>query len=72
LVSAMHDDAGQHDPLAALRALLAGEYDRWEAWTGVSGLLYARRRKTSPPAVIRGDTPVAVAEQIRTYERGKR
>ena len=34
-----------HDPLAALR----GQFPGWEAWHGVSGLLYARRRMTSPP-----------------------
>jgi hypothetical protein len=56
------------DPLAELRALLAGEFPRWEAWRGVSGLLYVRRRMTSPPVVFRGYTAKALAEQIREHE----
>ena len=31
-----------HDPLAVLR----GQFPGWEAWRGVSGLLYVRRRMT--------------------------
>jgi hypothetical protein len=56
------------DPLAELRALLAG-YAGWEAWTGVSGIIYARRRMTSPPAVFRGATAEAVAEQAVAWEK---
>jgi hypothetical protein len=58
------------DPLAELRALLAGEFPRWEAWRGVvAGMIYARRRKSSPPVVFRGYTAEALAGQIREYER---
>ena len=53
-----------HDPLTALR----GQFPGWEAWRGVSGLLYVRRRKTSPPVVLRGCTAEGLAEQIREYE----
>jgi hypothetical protein len=43
-----------------------------EAWRGVSGLLYVRRRMTSPPVVFRGYTPKSLAEQIREYETRQR
>jgi hypothetical protein len=57
-----------HDPLAVLRGQFAG----WEAWRGISGLLYVRRRKSSPPIVFRGYTPKSLAEQIREYEARQR
>jgi hypothetical protein len=53
-----------HDPLAALR----GQFPGWEAWRAVSGLLYVRRRMTSPPVVFRGHTAKSLAEQIREHE----
>jgi hypothetical protein len=53
-----------HDPLTVLR----GQFPGWEAWRGVSGLLYVRRRMSSPPVVFRGYTPKSLAEQIREYE----
>ena len=59
------------NPLAELRALLAGGFTRWEAWRGVSGLVYARRRMSSPPVVFRGVTAQAVAEQISKYEEAR-
>ena len=61
------------DPLAELRALLAGEFPRWEAWRGViAGMLYARRRKSSPPVVFRGYTAKSLAKQIREHEARQR
>ena len=57
-----------HDPLAVLR----GQFPGWEAWRGVSGLLYVRRRMTSPPVVFRGWTAEAVAEQISEHEERRR
>jgi len=39
---------------------------------GVSGLLYARRRMTSPPVVFRGYTAKSLAEQIRAHEARRR
>jgi hypothetical protein len=57
------------DPLAELRALLAGEFPGWEAWRGViAGVLYVRRRMSSPPVVFRGYTAKSLAEQIREHE----
>jgi hypothetical protein len=60
------------DRLAELRALLAGAFPRWEAWRGVSGLLYVRRRMSSPPVVFRGYTAKSLAEQIREHEARQR
>jgi hypothetical protein len=64
----MHDDPSPqpapHDPLAALR----GQFPGWEAWAGVSGLLYVRRRMTSPPVVFRAYTAETLASQIRGWE----
>ena len=57
-----------HDPLAVLR----GQFPGWEAWRGVSGLLYVRRRMSSPPVVFRGYTAKSLAEQIRGYEARQR
>jgi hypothetical protein len=56
------------DPLAPLR----GKFPAWEAWTGVTGLLYARRRKHSPPVVFRDTTAKGLAAQIRRWEAGER
>jgi len=64
----MNDDPSPqpapHDPLAAIR----GRFPGWECWRGVSGLLYGRRRMSSPPVVFRGYTADSLAEQIREYE----
>jgi hypothetical protein len=53
-----------HDPLTLLR----GQFPGWEAWCGVSGLLYVRRRKTSPPVVLRDVTGEGLARKIREWE----
>jgi len=57
-----------HDPLA----VLCGQFPGWEAWRGVSGLLYVRRRMSSPPVVFRGYTAKSLAEQIREHEARQR
>jgi hypothetical protein len=67
----MTNDASRRvgtDPLAALR----GEFPGWQAWRGVSGLLYARRPRTSPPVIVRAATADDLAAKITEYERGKR
>ena len=64
----MTDHDAPHDPLAALR----GQFPHWEAWRGVSGLLYVRRRMSSPPVVFRGYTAEALAGQIREHEARQR
>ena len=55
------------DPLAPLR----GQYPRWEAWKGVTGRWYARRRKTSPPPVVSAETVGELAEAIRRWEESR-
>ena len=55
------------DPLAALR----GRFPGWEAWRGVSGLLYARRLRTSPPVIVRAATADDLAAKITEHEHGK-
>jgi hypothetical protein len=56
------------DPLAPLR----GQFPRWEAWRGVSGLLYVRLRRSSPPVVFRDVTGDGLARQIRAWEARQR
>ena len=46
----------------------AAEFPQWHVWRGVSGLVYARRPRTSPPAVVRGEDAVDLRDQIRRAE----
>ena len=57
-----HDPARRAtaDPLTALR----GRFPGWQAWRGVSGLLYARRLRTSPPVIVRATTADDLATKI--------
>jgi hypothetical protein len=43
----------------------ATEFPQWHVWRGVCGLVYARRPRTSPPVVIRGEDAVDLRDQIR-------
>lgn len=66
----MTHDAGRRagaDPLAALR----GRFPGWQAWRGVSGVLYARRLRASPPVIVRGATADDLAVKITEHERGR-
>lgn len=58
------------DPKTAEPALddIEREFPRWHCWEGISGLLYASRRLTSPPAVVRGEDAVDLRDQIRGWE----
>ena len=56
-----------HD-LPSPLAPLYGKFPRWEAWVGIGGILYARRRKSSPPVVFRAATAEELAAKIRDYE----
>jgi hypothetical protein len=46
----------------------AAEFPQWHVWRGVSGLVYARRPRTSPPIVVRGEDPMDVRDQIGRVE----
>jgi hypothetical protein len=48
----------------------AAEFPHWHVWRGVGGLMYARRPRTSPPVVVRGeDTEDLRAQMSRAEER---
>lgn len=47
---------------------LESVYVAWETWVNV-GLLYARRRQTSPPLLVRADNTAQIWEQVREAER---
>lgn len=61
----MHDRP-KPDPLAPLYGTLPRG---WECWAGVTGTLYARLRKSSPPIVLRAATAAELAEQIEVVEQ---
>lgn len=48
---------------AALRAL--SEETGWYCWRGVSGVVYARRLRTSPPRIVRAADVAALREKIK-------
>lgn len=43
-------------------------WPRWHTWTGICGLVYASRRMTSPPAVVRGEDAQDLLDQVRAWE----
>jgi hypothetical protein len=52
---------------AALRRITA-QFPDWHTWLGVTGQLYARRPRSSPPKVVRGAHPGELADAIREAE----
>ncbi len=46
----------------------APEFPHWHVWRGVAGLLYARRPRSSPPKVVRGQDAADLLRQIRRAE----
>jgi hypothetical protein len=46
----------------------ATELPAWHVWRGISGLLYGRKRGSSPPLVVRGEDAVDLRDQIRREE----
>ena len=46
----------------------AAEFPHWHFWRGVSGLMYARRPRTSPPVVVRGEDTEDLRAQMRRAE----
>ena len=61
------------DPPAELRAAAPRPVPRMGSMArGDRGMLYARRRMSSPPVVFRGYTAKSLAEQIREHETRQR
>jgi hypothetical protein len=70
--------ATHHDQIHAAHAV----YDRdcalaeveaatgWQTWTGVGGVLYARRPNSSPPKVVRAPSAQALREAIERARSG--
>jgi hypothetical protein len=46
----------------------AARWPRWEAWQGVNQLYYARIPRSSPPIVVRGESPQDLEDMIRKAE----
>jgi hypothetical protein len=46
----------------------APEFPYWRVWRGVAGLLYARRVRSSPPKVLRGNDAADLRDQIRQVD----
>ena len=73
----MHDLPAQDQELERTRqevmealAAVEREHPAWHCWLGViPPLLYASRRKTSPPAVVRAVTPELLRQEIEKTER---
>jgi hypothetical protein len=55
-------------------APFADEFPCWHAWTGVTGGLYARLPRSSPPVVVLAADPDDLAAAIRAWhkDRGQR
>jgi len=60
-----------HDRIPPELARLLRKYPHWQAWRGVSGIWYARRPKSSPPIVLRGETPGELASLVRKWEASR-
>lgn len=50
-------------------AELYGRYPGWECWVSVTNMLMARRRKSSPPKVVRDLTAEGLATKIEQIEQ---
>jgi hypothetical protein len=46
----------------------ASEYPAWHAFKGVNMLCYARIPRTSPPIIVRGESPEDLRDEIRREE----
>lgn len=44
---------------------VAREFPGWHFWKGVSGMVYARWLKSSPPIVVRGEDWTDLRDEIR-------
>jgi hypothetical protein len=46
----------------------AREFPHWRVWRGISGLVFARRVKPDPTALVHGEDAVDLRDQIRRAE----
>ncbi len=46
----------------------SSEFPNWHVWRGIAGLVYARRARTSPPVIVRGEDALDLRDQIRRAE----
>ncbi len=46
----------------------AREFPHWRVWRGISGLVFARRIKPDPSALVHGEDAVDLRDQIRRAE----
>ena len=46
----------------------SSELPNWHVWRGIAGLVYARRVRSSPPVVVRGEDALDLRDQIRRAE----
>ncbi len=63
----MNDHPAPEPALDDVRAM----FPHWEVWTGIAGLVYARKLLSSPPIVVRAEDPRDLIDQIRA-EIGRR
>ena len=57
------------EPAGELAALQRAIPPNWRAWAGVTGRLYVRRLRTSPPPTLGGTAAADLARQAGTVER---
>jgi hypothetical protein len=62
---ASHQPTPPRDPLAPLYGKLP---PGWECWVGIGGLLYARRRRSTPPVVLRSTSAEDLAAKVHDHE----
>ena len=58
--------------LCATLSRIERDHPGWHTWTGVGGLLYARRLMSSPPVVYRSTDPGELEARIREHETRQR
>jgi hypothetical protein len=53
------------DPGSAAWWPYAKEFPGWHVWRGISGLAYARLRRSSPPVIVRAEDIADLRDQMR-------
>jgi excisionase family DNA binding protein len=49
---------------------IARDHPRWRCWQGVSGNLYARLPRSSPPIIVRAPDPASLRKEICRADAG--